>query len=644
MTGPVLVVGSGDWAGQVAGLLSPKHEVLRSVDVPATVPTPLHLALVLDDAWHPGRDREAEQVFREAGIPWIRGYIAFGEAVVGPLVRPGLPGCSRCADTRRFMAGPDRQEMWRLEQQRMAEERPRRDAWASRTGLRYLAHLCADEAERLMRGTSSRLQDALYLVNLRTLRSTRHVVLPDPLCPTCGGVPADVPKPVSLAPAPKVGGGYRTRPLAELGPGLVKDYLDGRTGLLNGRMDDLSSPFAAVAVNLPLPNADEGTAGRALTFPESLYTAILEGLERHCGLLPRAARPVVFERYRHLAHHALHPVRVGLHAPEQYARDDFPFRPFDPDRAMSWVWGYSFLQQRPILVPERLAYYSLAGGDGFVYETSNGCAVGASLVEAVFHGILEVVERDAFLLTWYAQLPLPRLDLHSAPDPELRLMVHRFEALTGYDLLCFNATMDSGIPSVWAIAKNRRREGANLTCAAGAHVDPARAVKSAIHELAGTIGTLGERLEARRGDALRMLRDPAAVRDMEDHALLYSLPQAEERLAFLLAGDRPLQTFREAFPPRAQHTDLTRDLEDLLAVFGRLGLEVIVVDQTSPELRRNGLFCVKVLIPGMLPMTFGHHLTRLEGLPRVFHVPCDLGYAPRPLKAAELNPYPHPFP
>ncbi|MBX5437334.1 MAG: TOMM precursor leader peptide-binding protein [Alicyclobacillaceae bacterium] len=644
MSGTVLVVGKGGWADQVAAVLSPAHQVLRSAEVPAAVTRPVNLALVLDDAWHPGRYREAEQVFRAAGVPWIRGFIAFGEGIVGPLVRPGHPGCSQCADTRWFMAGQDRPEMWLLEQQRIAQGGPKRDAWASRTGLGYLACLCADEAERLLGGMSTRLEGALYLVQLRTLRSSRHVVLPDPLCPTCAELPDDAPKPLSLAPTPKVSGGFRSRPLDELGPCLVKDYLDGRTGLLNGRMDDLSSPFAAVGVNLPLPTADEGTAGRTLTYQESLYTAILEGLERHCGLIPRGVRPVVFDSYRNLADQALNPVRVGLHAPEQYAKDDFPFRPFDPDRAMSWVWGYSFLQQRPILVPERLAYYSLGGSDGFVYETSNGCALGGSLVEAVFHGILEVVERDAFLLTWYAQLPLPRLDMHSASDPELRLMVHRFEALTGYDLLFFNATMDSGIPSVWAIAKNRRSTGANLTCAAGAHVDPVRAAKSAIHELAGTIITLDKRFEARREEALRMVRDPFAVRCMEDHSLLYSVPEAEERLAFLLAGDRPLQSFDEAFPPRAQHTDLARHLEDLLEVFRRLGLEVIVVDQTTPEVQRNGLSCVKVLIPGMLPMTFGYHLTRLEGLHRVFHVPHALGYAPRPLTVAELNPHPHPFP
>ena len=45
---------------------------------------------------------------------------------------------------------------------------------------------------------------------------------------------------------------------------------------------------------------------------------------------------------------------------------------------------------------ESIAYYSLGHRDAYVYETSNGCANGGSLEEAIFHGILEIVERDAF--------------------------------------------------------------------------------------------------------------------------------------------------------------------------------------------------------------------------------------------------------
>ena len=127
-------------------------------------------------------------------------------------------------------------------------------------------------------------------------------------------------------------------------------------------MYDLVPPFADVSVNLPLFTGDEGAAGRTHSYAVSELTAILEGLERYCGLAPRGKRTVVHDSFRNLEDQALNPVKVGVHAKEQYAQPDFPFKPFDPDRSINWVWGYSFLQERPILVPELLAYYSLGCG------------------------------------------------------------------------------------------------------------------------------------------------------------------------------------------------------------------------------------------------------------------------------------------
>ncbi|SFJ80699.1 TOMM precursor leader peptide-binding protein, partial [Thermoflavimicrobium dichotomicum] len=463
MSAVVMVVGEGQLADFVSEELSTQCQVVRQTDIQAGVPKAADLALVLHDAWHPSVHQKAEEVLQPSGIPWLRGFVSFGEGVVGPLVRPGTPGCSQCADWRRLMAGFDRKEMWQLEQRLAAYGGRSRDVWASRTGLLQVAHLVVAEAERVLQGRRAHSEGRVFLINLKTLKSSRHFFLPDPQCPVCGRLPDDSPTEarITLKPSPKIStDSYRCRSMDDLKEVLVKDYLDYRTGLLNGKMHDLMSPFADASVNLPLFTADEGSAGRTHSYAESELTAILEGLERYSGLAPRGKRTVIQDSYRNLADQALHPVKVGVHTKEQYARPGFPFKPFDPDRPIDWVWGYSFLEERPILVPKLLAYYSLGcGGDGFVYETSNGCALGGSLEEAIFYGILEVVERDSFLMTWYAQLPIPRLDPGSADDKELRLMVDRLKAVAGYDLYLFNATMENGIPSVWALAKNRRQKG-----------------------------------------------------------------------------------------------------------------------------------------------------------------------------------------
>ncbi|TJY43941.1 TOMM precursor leader peptide-binding protein [Cohnella pontilimi] len=608
------------------------------------------LLLVLSDGWNPHIHRQAEDVSRQSGIPWLRAFASFGEGIIGPMVRPGeSSGCSQCADSRRLMAGNDRREMWQLRYSEAAGSLlPERDVWASANGLRQMAHLVVDITSSVVNAGPPSLSDnQVMLLHLKTLSCSKHFILPDPLCPVCGHVPDDSAElaRIELRPSPKAGeGSYRSRPMDELRNHLAHDYLDFRTGCLNAGMQDLTSPFADASVNLPLFQGDEGAAGRTHSYTVSKLTAILEGLERYCGLGPRGKRTVIQDSYRHLEDRALHPASVGLHAPEQYERPNFPFRQFDPEQPVDWVWGWSLQREQPILIPEALAYYSTGCGRGFVYETSNGCALGGSLEEAIFYGILEVVERDSFLMTWYARLPLPRIDPYSSGDKELDLMCGRLRAVAGYEVLLFDATMEHGIPSVWSFAKNVTGKGLNLICAAGAHPDPVRAAKSSVHELAGMLLTQNRKFEHHRADYEKMLDDPYLVREMEDHSMLYGLPQAETRFDFLLKEDRPLRSFRELYERAPWNPDLTDDLKRLLDSFRRWNLDVIVVNQSTRETLRNGLHCVKVIIPGMLPMTFGYHLTRLTGLDRVLKVPVLLGYSDRPLAPEQLNPHPHPFP
>jgi ribosomal protein S12 methylthiotransferase accessory factor len=648
MSAVLLVVGEGLLADLLCKELSPDYLIVRQSHFDSIVPKNIDLALVLQDEWNPSVHQIAEEIFRASQTPWLRGFISFGEGIIGPLVTPGNPGCSQCAELRRVMAGRDRREMWQVHKKFALTGATHPDAWGSRTGFLQMVHLLKAEVKRFVKGTQTLTNNRIGLFHLKTWKTSWHSFLPVPLCPVCSSLPDDSPElaRISLGNSPKISmDSYRTRSLGDLRSVLVKDYLDSRTGLLNDRMVYLVPPFADVSVNLPLFEGDERTAGRTNSYSQSELTAILEGLERYCGLEPRGKMTVVFDNYQNLKDQALNPLSVGVHEEEQYQHPGFPFEKFDPERPMNWVWGYSFLQEMPILVPELLAYYSLGcGSRGFVYETSNGCALGGSLEEAIFYGIMEVVERDSFLMTWYAKLSLPRLDPASAEDEELELMIERMRAVGGYDLYLYNSTMEHGIPSIVALAKNRKKKGLNLIAAAGAHLDPVRGVKTAVHELAGMMLTLDEKLEAGREEYEQMLHDSSLVQKMDDHGMLYGLPQAEERLHFLLENKSPLKTFNEVFNWKSEHHDLTDDLRDILEAFRTRNLDVIVINQTTPELKRNGLHCVKVLIPGMLPMTFGHHLKRVSGLERVLRVPMELGYTEEPLTYEMLNPLPHPFP
>ena len=153
---------------------------------------------------------------------------------------------------------------------------------------------------------------------------------------------------------------------------------------------------------------------------------------------------------------ALNPSVLGLHAEEQYQLKRFPFNKYNPDKNEMGL-GYSFNKNKAILVPETYAYYGTNYRDGvqnsFVYEISNGCALGGHLLEATLQGIYEVVERDAFLISWYTKLPLKRIRKESIKDQTIQLLLTRFEYQTDYDIHLYNMTLENKIPTILAIAK-----------------------------------------------------------------------------------------------------------------------------------------------------------------------------------------------
>ena len=124
-------------------------------------------------------------------------------------------------------------------------------------------------------------------------------------------------------------------------------------------MYDLMLPFADVSVNLPLFRETRvWLAGLIHTWLVSLRlfwrgwsgTVVCLQVENEQWFMTASA---IWKTERSIL------LKVGVHSKEQYALPNFPFKPFNPDRSIDWVWGYSFLKERPILIPELLAYYSL---------------------------------------------------------------------------------------------------------------------------------------------------------------------------------------------------------------------------------------------------------------------------------------------
>lgn len=564
---------------------------------------------------------------------------------VGPCWGPGTSGCPYCLVTRAANSpfGPD------IEGERFADTGPR-DQSTSTLGpavLRIVELLVRTAVADTPGGTTS--SDGTVLVVDGSSGTTEpQVLLPDSTCRGCG-VPDSDTMPSFTPPAePLTKLGPRTLRTRELALDVVqRDYLFAGLGLFKEVNQDLQSPFGACSVELSTRwGRREPAIGRARNYGTSRAVAVLEGLERYAGLHRGGRSAPVRASYADVAGQALHPPLLGTHPPESYRTPGFRYREFDPDTVVDWVWAYSFRTDDRVLVPERAAFWGPRhdGEHSFVYDTSNGCSLGNSAEEAILHGLREVAERDSFLLTWYRQLALPEVRL-AGVDPALDELVRRSKLFTGFDVRCFSSTMEYGMPSVVLVAQHAGDpgDGPALFAGSGAHPDPVQAVTGGLYELVGTVLATRHHYPDRRADGLAMLADPTAVRRMEDHSLVGALPEARTRFSFLLDGPRTTVALAELPRTASTEPDLRADLRAAVSGVLDTGGDVLVVDQTMPELRRHGLHCVRVLVPGLVPMTFGHLNRRTRNLPRLTEG-TGVPYPSLLPAGQDVGAVPHPFP
>ena len=282
--------------------------------------------------------------------------------------------------------------------------------------------------------------------------------------------------------------------------------------------------------------------GHTSRYTRSHAIGLLEGLERIAGARPPVGASTWFGTAADLPLPAYPPSAFGLKA----EADLVPTR---------WVAATRLSDGADVVVPRDVAYYlpeGPGGGDApggpenagcyrqLVQDSSNGCACGGSLAEAVLYGLLEAVERDAFLIGWYGALALDEIDPASIRDRSSRELLARMRLL-GHRVRFFDSTTGTRVPTVMAVAESAAT--GSLCFGAGAHPDAERALASALSEVASDYMVARVRLERGRRRIESMLADFSLVRVMEDHADLFSHPDARPLASFLL--DSPRDSLRD---------------------------------------------------------------------------------------------------
>jgi ribosomal protein S12 methylthiotransferase accessory factor len=442
------------------------------------------------------------------------------------------------------------------------------------------------------------------------------------------------------------------RPVAPTPPAAtlprLRSFVSPVTGVVRGLSETLAASDELRLVSIGCELADGlptiGTPLESYTGSEhwsrdaAEAAAIGEALERYSGSYIPEQRIVVASAVE-IGDAAVDPERFALFSEEQYARSGFPFRRFRRDTVVGWVEGFSVPEGRRAYLPAQLVFMPWerrAPDEARIgHATSSGLACAATLEEAILTGLLELVERDAFMLAWHNRLSLPLLDWSA--DDELARLDSRYFAPSRLRYAAVDLSVFLGVPTVLGVVHGPP----GCLGALGVGAASAPRVGDAWRK------ALAEAFSVRRWVSDRALEEPerlgrpaTTIQAFDDHTLYYADEEQAQRAAFLdSAGER--RETADVAPLEGENV-----LELIEAVCHRLaanGVSAYVVDVTSPDVAAAGLSVVHVLAPELCQLDVVEGARFLGGR-RLYEAAFAAGLVPRMLEPADLNPDPHPFP
>ena len=342
-------------------------------------------------------------------------------------------------------------------------------------------------------------------------------------------------------------------------------------------LDEIGIPV--VMVCRPNSRSLAVSQGKGVDLPAAKASGLMESVESYHA--ERITLPLKLGSYEELRYiHSL--VDVAKLPRHSHSK-------FHSNRQLLWIEGHDLLGDKTVWVPYEMVHLNytlpLPTGHGCFVPSSNGLASGNHVLEAVSHGICEVVERDAMTL-WHLlderDRAKTRVDLDSIDDPSCLQLLEMF-VQAGVLVAVWEITSDVGIPAfLCRIIERTDNPSRGIRPASGMGCHPAKqiAFSRALTEAAQSRLTFisGSRDDLDRDNYRRFLH-----------------PETKQHWRTLMETNGAMRSFHDIVTWEGETFD-----EDMVWELERLRLtgisRVVVVDLTKPDF---GLPVVRVLIPGL---------------------------------------------
>jgi ribosomal protein S12 methylthiotransferase accessory factor len=500
------------------------------------------------------------------------------------------------------------------------------------------ANLVATEvAKWIVQGQLEQLQHHLVTFNTLTMEMESHFVARRPHCLVCGQPREREVGPVTLNSQLKSG-----RPRPEEALARYERHVSPITGAVTHLVDvtpernGLSYIYLAVHnfgqignnIRVLQRNMQGRSSGKGRTRTQAKLSAIGEAIERYAGVFRGETEPTVRATYEELGPQAIYPNDVWRFSQKQFEnrvewnrKQKSPyhivFNPFDETLAIDWSPYWSLTNQKVRYYPTANSYYNHPDTSRmFASCDSNGAAAGPTFEDAVLSGIMELIERDCVAMWWYNRIRRPRVDLDSFDIPYVQQLLAYYRSINR-SLWVLDISGDFGIPTFVAVSGRLDREVEDILIGLGADFDPQAALLQALSEVNQFLS-----------DVFHENPDGTTHYYMDVEETVEWFKTAKMENHSYLVPDDSLQPKTSGDYPLIDNDDVLDDIEFCVQRAHELGIETLILDQSSPSLPVK---VCRVLMPGM------RHFWRRLGPGRLYDVPLKLGWLDRPLPEEALN-------
>lgn len=299
---------------------------------------------------------------------------------------------------------------------------------------------------------------------------------------------------------------------------------------------------------------------------------------------------------------------------------------YSPETIFRWSRGVQLDSMRPLFIPSQLVSARYAMDTQNIEEpllrepNTNGLAVAESFEVAAHRGLLELIERDAFMITYFNMIRPKRIDPRTIESASIQALLEQF---TRFDLVCDIVLLPTDMPVhvICAVIRDNRG-GPSLVVAAKANYIIETAIHGAIME-----GLATWTLARSSGAYLR----PISLEKMSisERIGYWAKPENAKKLSWLSSGD--LIGSPKSMP--------ILNLRSLAMAVKKNGCTAVAIEMSPPLLREINMHAVVVVSPELQPLSMQRD-TLYDGGIRLESIPNKFGFTPARNTPLASHPFP----